>query len=897
MTESRGLPPRLAERLLAAALGRGEWTESVLGDLHEEYSAHASRSRVRAAAWYWLHALRLATRSLAARRRRAPRLPKYVAATVPSARSGDSLMRTLGLEARHACRSILKRPAMSAIVVITLGLGLGANAAVFSMIDALVLRPFTMHDADRITLVSYTRPESLNRREAISPADYLDLKRQTDVFERLAAFDFWTANLVGKDEPENVQGFFVSADFFPVLGVRPAVGRNFLAEEETIGRHRRVVIGHGLWQRRFASDSSIVGQSIDVDGQQHEVVGIAPPGFDFPMGAQIWAPLAFTAEAAANRRSLYITAIGRLAPGRTLEEAKAQAAAVGERLAREHPDPNRGREVRVYTLAEGMMDIGLGPILSMWQASACFVLLIACGNVASLLLARGAERQRELAVRLAIGASRARVVRELLIESAMLALAAVPAALAVTWASLKLIQAYMPAKIARFVAGWHQMDVDVRLLAFTTGLAIVTAILFGLVPALQASRPRLAETLKEGGRSSTAGGSRLRLRRGLVVAEMALALPLLVAAALSILTVHRFLNGPQGFNPDGLLTMRLLLPDARYPAGDARARFAASVVERLRGTPGVDTAAAINVMPSADNNSGRSIEIDGSPNPDPANAPSVDYRTATPDLFAALQIPIRAGRAFTDGDREDTQPVAIVSESLARRHWPNADPLGKRIKFATGPWMTVVGVAGDHIHGWFDRRNYPTLYRPFQQAPTSGMALVIRTSRDPAALAADARAAVRAVDPTQPVFDVRPMRQALQERTIGLQYVGAIMFVFGGLALLLAVIGVYGVMANMVTQRTHEIGVRMALGATRRDVLRLTVGQTGRLTAVGVGIGVALSFMLGRLIEAGLLGVASSDARITGGLAAILVASTLAAGYLPARRAASIDPTVALRGE
>jgi putative ABC transport system permease protein len=807
-------------------------------------------------------------------------------------------MRTLGLETRHACRSILKRPAMSAIVVITLGLGLGANAAVFSMIDALVLRPFTMPDVDRITLFSFTRPDDIDRREALSPGDYLDMKRQQpDAFERLAAVEWWNANLVGQDEPENVQGFFVSSDFFPTLGVQPVAGRGFLPAEETQGGHRRVVLGHGLWQRRFASDASIVGRSIEVDGVQHEVVGIAPPGFDFPMGAQIWAPLSFTAQNVANRRSLYLTGFGRLAPGRTLEEAKAQMAIVGDRLARDHPDTNKGREARVYTLGDGMMDIGIGPILSMWQASACFVLLIACANIASLLLARGAERQREMAVRLAIGASRARVVRELLIESGLLALAAVPAALAVAWVGLKLIVAYMPAKIARFVAGWHAMDVDLRLIAFTSALAIVTALVFGLIPAIQASRPRLSETLKEGGRSATAGGARLRLRRGLVVGEIALALPLLVAAALSVLTVHRFLNGPQGFNPEGLLTMRLLLPEARYPDGPARTRFAGETVDRLRALPGVVSAAAVNVMPASDNNSGRSVEVDGIPNPDPANPPSVDYRTATPTLFETLQIPIRSGRGFTDADREDTEPVAIVTESLARRHWPNSDALGKRIKLGTGPWLTVVGVSGDHIHNWFGRRNYPTIYRPFKQAPASGMALIVRTSRNPSTVAAEARAAVRSVDSSQPVFELQPMRQTLLERTLGLQYVGAIMFAFGGLALLLAVIGVYGVMASMVTQRTHEIGVRMALGATRSDVLRLTVGQAGKLTAVGVGLGVTLSLLLGRFIEAGLLGVASSDARITASLAAILVASALAAGYLPARRAASIDPTVALRGE
>ncbi len=891
-------PPRLATRLLAAALGRTKWTESILGDLHEEHAARSGRSRLSANAWYWLQAMRLGARGAA---RRAHGTIRFSRQTVPSLAPpspGDSLMRTLNLEVRHAARSILKRPAMSAIVVVTLALGIGANAAVFEMIDALVLRPFTMPDVDRLTLLSYSRADDTRPQESVSPADFLDLRRhQPDAFERLAAWEFWNANLVGQDEPENVQGFFVSADFFPVLGVQPVAGRNFLPEEETRGQHRRVVLGHGLWQRRFASDAAIVGRSIEVDGTPHEVVGIAPPGFDFPMGTQIWAPLSFAPATATNRRAMYLTALGRLAPGRTLEEAQAQMATIGERLTREHQETNKGRELRVHTLKDGMMDLGLKPILAMWQASAAFVLLIACANVASLLLARGAERQREMAVRLAIGASRARVVRELLIESSILALAAVPGALVVAWLSLKLIVGYMPARIARFVAGWHHMDVDVRLIVFTCGLAVVTVVVFGLIPAIQATRPRLAETLKEGGRSATPGGARLRLRRGLVIGEMALALPLLVAAALSVLTVDRFLNGPQGFNPDGLLTMRLILPDARYPDGRARATFAHDTAARLRTIPGVESAAAVNVMPAGNNNSGRSIEIDGVPNPDPSNPPSADFRTATPELFAAMQIPIRTGRGFTDADRADTQPIVIVNDAFARRHWPNADPIGKRMRTGTDPWMTVVGVCGDHIHDWFGRRNTPTLYRPFPQAPSSGMALLVRTSRDPATVAAEARAAVRAVDPTQPVFELQPMRTTLFERTVGLQYVGAIMFAFGGLALLLAVIGVYGVMASMVTERTHEIGVRMALGATRRDVLRLTVGQAGRLSAIGMGIGVALSLLSSRLIEAGLLGVASSDARITAGLAAVLVASALIAGYLPARRAASIDPTVALRGE
>jgi putative ABC transport system permease protein len=897
VTDDRLTPPARAERLLAAALGTNTWAESILGDLQEEYGGLASRSTARARLWYWLQALRLSARA-GVRRARNVHRSRRNALAAPLPAPGDSLVRTIVFEARHAFRAIAKRPSICAVVIVTLALALGVNAAMFSLIDALVLRPFTMRDPDRITLLSHTRPDDLDRRESVSPADFLDWTKQTDVFERLAAFQWWDANLVGRDEPENVQGFYVSADFFPALGVEPSMGRGFLREEEQRGHERRVILGHGLWQRRFAGDRAIVGSGVEIDGATYEVVGIAPEGFDFPMGAQLWAPLSFDAEAASNRRLQYLTVIGRLARQRTLEDAKAQMAVVGERLEREHPDTNRGREARVYTLAEGMRDIGLGPILSMWQAAACFVLLIACANVASLLLARGAERKREMAVRLAMGASRARVVRELLIESAILAVAAVPAALLVAWASLRTMTTYMPARIARFVAGWHQVDLDGRLVAFTVLLALATAVIFGLVPAFHASRPRLAESLKEGGRSATAGAQRSRLRKVLVVGEIALALPLLVASALSVGTVHRFLYGPQGYEPDHLLTLRLVLVPGRYADPPAYGRFATAAVDRLRAIPGVQGAAVINVMPSGGNNNGRAIEIDGRPNRDPANPPVVDYRVATPDVFSVLQVPILRGRGFTSADREDTLRVAVVTQSLAQRYFPDTDAIGRRVRVGTnGPWVTVVGISGDVIHDWFARRNYPTLYQPFLQAPSRSMAVLLRTEQDPVAAAADARAAMRALDPAQAVFDVRPMRDTLEERTLGLQYVGAIMMVFGGIALVLAVVGVYGVMAHMVTQRTHEIGVRMALGATRRHVLGLTVRQTATLTTIGVGTGVALSFALGRLIEAGLLGVMSSDARIVAGLAVLLLIAALAAGYFPARRAASIDPMIALRTE
>jgi putative ABC transport system permease protein len=909
----------MAERLLVRLLRFHSQGESIAGDLHEEYIGRAAGSSWGANAWYLLESVRIIVRiaGLGAVSRAGRMLQRRLGPEshypTPSVRrtsacalsrigghpdsDGDSLMGTLGLEARHALRGIFKRPALAATLILTLALGLGANAAVFAIIDALVLRPFTMPDVDRLVLLSHARVDEIDRQETVSPADYLDLKRQSDVFERLAAFEWWEANLVGRDEPEAVLGFRVSADFFPALGVQPALGRALLSTEETLGQDQRVVLGYGLWQRRFAGDASIIGRPIEIDGAQFEVVGIAPQGFEFPMGSQLWAPLAFTAETAANRRSRYLTVIGRLAPGRTLDDAKAQMAVVGDRLEQQHPDTNRGFALHVYTLARGMMDIGLGPILSLWQTSALVVLLIACANVANLQLARAAERHRELAVRLAIGASRARVVRELLIGSTLVALVAVPAALGVAWAGLTLLRGAMPEKIARFVAGWQSIDVDGRLFLFTTLLAVSTSVVFGLLPALQSTPPRLADSLKTGGRTSTAGGGRLRLRRALVVAEVALALPLLVTCGLSLLSVHRYLNGPQGYNPDGLLTMQVALADARYPDDPSRRRYAERVVEALGSIPGVGAAAAVNNMPAGASNSGRGIEIQGQPNPDPANPPVVDYRTATPSIFEALELPILSGRGLTEADRENALRVAVVSESLVRRFWPESDPIGRRFRLRNGPWLTVVGVCGDVIQNWFARRYSPTVYLPLAQAPMGRMALLVRTDGDPHVAAALARQALREVDPVQPIFDLMTMRESLKERTIGLRYVAAIMTAFGGLALLLAVVGVYGVMAYTVTQRTHEIGVRMALGASKGDVLRLALGQTGRLTAGGVALGIALALALTRLIEAGLLGVVSSDVRIIAGFAAILVAAALAAGYLPARRAAGINPIVALQAE
>ena len=883
-------PPSMLTRVLLAVVPPSR-ADEISGDLHEEFLLTCRRRGTpRARLWYAGQVARFGLGALVrrARARRDPHGPN----------PGDSVMRSLVIDARQAVRTLWKRPALTALVVVILALGLGANAAIFELIDSVVLRPFTIPQLERLVMVAETSPRSsAETQETVSPANYLDWKTQADVFDLLPAFEWWDVNLSGGDEPERVSGFFVRSDFFTALGVEPAMGRAFTPDEETHGNHQRVVLGHDLWRRRFGADPSMIGRTVQLDTEPYEVVGIAPAGFAFPLGSQLWAPLSFDSKTAERRSARYLSVIGRLAPGKSLDDASAQMAVIGERLAQQYPDTNRGYGAKVTTLVRGMQDQGLGPIVVLWQAAAGFVLLIACANIANLLLARGAERQRELAVRTALGASRGRIVRELLVEGLVLALASVPAALAVAWIGIQAIQVNMPPELIRFVDGWQTMAVGPRLVGFTIAIAAFTALIFGILPALRASRPALAETLKDSGRGGTAGRGRQRLRTALVVGEIALALPLLVSSGLSTVGAYRFLNGPQGYNPDGLLITRAVLPQTKYADAATRRRFVDDLLPRLARLPGVRSVGISNVLPAGNGNPQTAFELEGRPQADRANPVTIGLRAATPDLLGTLDIPLRRGRGFTAADAAGAQEVAIISQAGVDRFFPGEDPLGRRVRLGDGPWVTIVGVAGDVIHHWFDARNPPTIYRPYAQRSTLNVAIAVRADGDLAALAAPLRAAVREVDPQQPVFDLRTMRETLHVRTIGLQYVAAIMGVFGALALILAVVGVYSLMAFVMAQRTHEIGVRIALGATGRDVLHLTMGQAGRMAAVGVVIGLLLAAGVGRVMNATLQGVFADDFRLSLGFAMILLVAAVSAGYLPGRRATRIDPLRALRAD
>jgi putative ABC transport system permease protein len=866
----------------------------VLGDLHEEYVARARTSATRARLFYVYEAMRLVARyALGSSRERT------LGAGCP--RRKRKMMGQVVSDARFALRGMLKRPGLSLLVVATLAVGLAANAAIFSSLDALVLRPLAFPELPRLVRLWETSPSApAYDRSNVAPGNFHDWRSQSaGLFSDLVALEWWDANLRGQEVAERVQGYRVSPRFFETLGIVLPAGRGFLEEEDREGASPRVILGHDLWQRGFGGDAGILGRSVVVDGEPHVVVGIAPRGFRFPEGAELWSPLVLPPPGAARRDQHYLSAIAHLGPGRSVEDAARSMELVGQRLQKDHADTNASRSVGLGPLQRSYEDVALRPLLALWQVAALLVLLIACVNVANLMLARGVERQRELALRLALGAERGRIVRQLLTEGLVISLLAVAASVPLTaWAATEM-RKRMPAEIARFVAGWESIGMDGRVMAFSVALGVATTVLFTLVPALRATRPGLTDALKEGGRNATVGGGRQRGRSVLVVAQVAGALALVVLAGLSVKGARTLLRGPQGYDPDGLMTLQVTLPETRYKDAAARRDFARRAEERLLAIPGVRQGAMANVLPGRGMNSSGVVRIEGEPEPDRGEAPVVDDRAVSPAYFETLRLPLVEGRGLLASDDEKAPPVAVISRSMAARYWPGRDPVGRRFRGRgeNAPWITVVGVCGDVIHHWFSRRNHPTFYRPFAQDPRADLGFALRTTGEPEAVAASAQRAISAVDPYQPAHQVQSQRRAISLSTIGLQYVAAIMAVFGGLALVLATSGVYGVMSYRMSLRTQEIGVRVALGARAGDVLQLTMAQAVRLTAAGLLLGGALGLGAARVLSATLMGTIPYDGTTFAIATGFLAAAALAAAYLPARRALAIDPATALRAE
>jgi putative ABC transport system permease protein len=804
-------------------------------------------------------------------------------------------------DVRYGLRTLWKQPGFTAVAVVALALGIGANTTIFSAINALLLHPFNFRDVDRLAAVWEARAQDSGGHDSVAFANYLDVREQSSAFAGAAAWTGWNANLAEGDQPERIEGVATSPQLFDVLGVQPVAGRGFRAEEEQPGHDPVVVLSDGLWRRRFNADPGIVGRNVRINERSFTVVGVMPADFAYPRrNIELWTPLIADKEDLTNRGGHYLQVVARLKPGATIASAQSEMNALAARLAAQYPQTNANRSFQVETLTDS---VGRGPrpYLLISLGAVLFVLLIACANVANLQLMRATTRQREIAVRLALGASRWRIIRQLLTESVLLAVGGGALGLLLSVWAIDAIAAGMPANFARFVNGWDRLGIDWRVFGFTLIISILTGVVFGLAPALLATRTNLNEALKEGGRTGATGG-RGRMRAVLMIAEVALSLVLLTGAGLMVRSFMRLLDVRPGFNGQNVLTMELSLPFRKYQQDTQAADFYAQLVKRAESLPGVEAAAAVDLVPLDNSDNSAFFNIGGRAPFAPGTEPLADFRTITPGYFNALDIPMLGGRNFTERDTREMPRVALVSQKLARRYFADVNPLGQHLVLGKETYE-IVGIVGDVRYKSFtdeprDERLRPAIYVPHAQAARRNMVLVVRSATNNAAALTDVvRHEVSALDKDQPIFNVRTMPQVFVE-AMAPQRLSAFMFAsFALVALILAAVGIYAVVAYSVAQRTHEIGVRMALGAQGRDILRMVIRQGMLLTGAGVVAGLVASFALTRAMASILYGVSASDPVTFGGVAAMACAVALVACLVPARRATKVDPMVALRYE
>ncbi len=811
-------------------------------------------------------------------------------------------MRDLWQDIRYGARMLWKHRLATIVCVAALALGIGANTAMFSLAEAFLAHPVPIENADRIVALVDSRPGQDIDRTPVAPATYFDWRQQAHSFDELGIYAWREVNLTGDREPQKVQAFQISANLFGLLGVHPQLGRAFLPEEQEPGKEQEIILGHALWEQRYASDSHIVGKNIKVDGKTYTVVGVMAAGFDFPLPAEAWTPLALDLKARLSRGARWLFVLGRLGPDVSYTQAAAEMQGIAQRQSELYPDTNKGwqlRPLRLRDFATGTLTKNYTLLL---LGAVGFVLLIACADVANVQFARMTGRANEFAVRTALGGTRWRIVRQLLTESILLSLGGAALGLLIAQWALSLILSHMPADVAKFVAGWKTIRLDSNAFLFTLAIAVVSGLISGIAPSLLTSRTNVSESLKESGRSSVSR-ARGHLRGALVVAEISLALVLLVGAGLLVKNFQGLLNVNESYSPQTLLTMNLKLPETQYAKPAARLAFHEHVLERLRSVPGVQSASLVSDVPYS-NGGGLPTDdfsIGGRPPAQRGERIEAIIETITPNYFGVLNIALRGGRLLTEADGAETTPVAVISKSLARRYFPNENPLGKHIKVgktdSDRPWMTVVGIVNDVHYMWIVKENFPTIYRSFRQAPPYFTSIMLRTPGHPLQFISIARAQISAADPDLPLYNVKPMDKVITESVTGIAYVAALMAVLGGIALVLASVGVFGVMSYSVSERTHEIGVRMSLGAQTGDILRMVLRSGMFLAALGLAIGLPIAFLMARALASLLFGVEAADPFSFIGLPVLLAAVAALACYLPARRAARLDPLVALRYE
>ncbi|HSB11413.1 MAG TPA: ABC transporter permease [Blastocatellia bacterium] len=803
-------------------------------------------------------------------------------------------METLIQDTRYAIRTMLQSPGFTAVAVLALALGIGANTAIFSVVNAVLLRPLPYTDPDRLVHVHRMQPPIA--RAPISRPDYFEWENQQQVFQGIAAFFYRTYNLTGVDQAERLNAARVTGGFFSLFGINPAAGRFIDNDDDKAGGARVAVISHGLWQRRFGGAPDLIGKTIALNADTYTVIGVAPADFQFPRGVEVWTP-AFLAEEKTQRGSNYLKVIARLKDGVTQPRASAQMNQIAAALAEKYPANDTNLTVAIAPLLEEQVG-RIRPVLLVLLGAVGFVLLIACANVANLLLARAAARQKEFAIRTALGASRVRLARQLMTESVLLALAggALGAVLSV-W-GISVLVSIAPGNIPRV----KEVSLDKWVLGFTFLSSLLTGLVFGLAPSLAASRTDLNETLKEGGRGTAATSPhRALVRRVLVVAEIALSLVLLVSAGLLIESIKRLTQVSPGFDPHNLLTANLSFP--RNPSAkdedEAAAGFLAGVEQRIASLPGIISVGTINDLPVTGYSSvNGDLNVEGRPAYKAGEAPVAEFRLVTPGYFRSIGIPLLSGRELTDRDDRSAPQTVLINHALADAIFPGEDPVGKRLLALDDKPHEIVGVVGDARQWGLDRPADPEIYFPLAQVNFASEAtLVLRTAGDPSTLAGALRQAVREASADAPVFRVKTMMEVLADSTSQQRFNMSLMTIFAAVALVMAAIGLYGVISYSVTQRTHEIGVRLALGASTGDVLKLVVGQGMLLAGAGVALGLCAAFGLTRLLSTLLFGVSPTDPLTFAVISLILIGVALAACFVPARRATKVDPMVALRYE
>jgi len=800
---------------------------------------------------------------------------------------------------RYGMRTLAKNPGFTIVAVAALALGIGANTAIFSVVNSVLLRPLPFKEPNQLVMVWDEQTHLGFPKDTPTPANFLDWQRQNSVFAGMAAMAQRSYNLTGNGEPERLDGRRVSANLFDLLGIQPQLGRNFRPEEDTPGTHV-VILSRGLWERRFAADPRIIGRAISLNGESYIVVGVMPAALELPRmmsdwREQLWVPLAFSLTEAAARSSHYLEVIARMKPGVTLQQAQTEMSTIAARLAQQYPADNTRVGAAVTPLREEFVG-EIRPALLILLGAVAFVLLIACANVANLLLARAAVRQKEIALRLALGATRSRLVRQFLTESLLLAAAGCAVGLFLALLGLDVLKKSIPATIALA----QGIAIDGKVLGFTAFVGLFTGLVFGLAPVAQASRFNLNENLKEGARGASVGARGNRLRSLLVIGEVAVSFLLLIGAGLLINSFIHLRNLDPGFNPDHVLTAKVELSAIKYPTKEKRSAFFQEVVRRVQTRPGVQSVGVGNNLPLTYDGDSFAIGVEGRPDPPFDQRPDVVLRVVGPGYFNTMQIPLVKGRDFTDADRDEAAPVVVISEKAAAHYWPSQDPIGKRLKPGSAaentPWRTVIGVVKDVRQNDFIKQPKPQMYWSYHQVRDfPANALVIRTQVAPLSLAASVRNVIWSVDKDQPVSEIRTMSDIVSQAVARQRFSMLLLGLFAGLALLLAAVGIYGVMSYSVVQRTREIGIRMALGAQKRDVLGMTLRHGLQLVAIGVVIGIAGAVGLTRLMASLLFGVSATDPGTFAAITIILAVVALLASYIPAMRSMKVDPVIALR--